>query len=138
MASYNKFNPFTKAMGDKKHNLSSDQLKIALTNSAPSAANAVLADITEISYTGCSSRNVTTTSFNTSGGTAKLICADLTLTASGTDVGPFQYVVLYNDTAANDELIGWVDKGAAITLIAATSETLLIDFDGTGGVLTIA
>jgi hypothetical protein len=135
MATYNKFNPFTKAVGDKKHNLSSDSLKIALTNSAPSAANAVLADITEISYTNLSARAVTTTSFNTSSGTVKLILADLVLTASGA-VATFRYVVLYNDTATNDELIGWWDYGSALTM--ANGETFTVDFDGTNGVLTIA
>lgn len=135
MASFNKFNPFTKAVGDKKHNLSADSLKIALTNSAPSAANAVLADITEISYTNLSARGVTTTSFNTSSGTVKLILADLLLTASGA-VATFRYVVLYNDTAANDELIGWWDYGSAVTL--ANAETFNIDFDGSAGVITLA
>lgn len=134
MATFNKFNPFTKAVGDKKHNLSSDSLKIALTNSAPSAANAILTDITEISYTNLSARGVTTTSFNTSSGTAKLILADLVLTASGA-VATFRYVVLYNDTATNGELIGWWDYGSAVTL--ANGETFTIDFDGTAGVLTI-
>lgn len=134
MATFNKFNPFTKAIGDKKHNLSSDSLKIALTNSAPSAANAVLVDITEISYTNLSARGVTTTSFATSSGTVKLILADLVLTASGA-VATFRYVVLYNDTAANKELIAWWDYGSAVTL--ANTETLTIDFDGVAGVLTI-
>lgn len=135
MATFNKFNPFTKAVGDKKHNLSSDSLKTALTNTAPTAANAILTDITEISYTNLSARAVTTTSFNTSSGTVKLILADLVLTASGA-VATFRYVVLYNDTAANDELIGWWDYGSAVTM--ANGETFTIDFDGTAGVLTIA
>lgn len=135
MVSFNKFNPFTKAAGDKKHNLSSDAFKIALTNSAPLAANAVLADITEITYTNLSARAVTTTSFNTTSGTAKLILVDLVLTASGA-VGPFRYVVLYNDTATNKELIGWWDYGSSITL--ANGETFTIDFDGSAGVLTLA
>lgn len=135
MATFNKFNAFTKAVGDKKHNLSSDALKIGLTNTVPTAANAVLADITEISYTNLSARAVTTTSFNTSSGTVKLICVDLVLTASGA-VATFRYPVLYNDTATNKELIGWWDYGSAVTL--ANAETFTVDFDGTNGVLTIA
>jgi hypothetical protein len=43
--------------------------------------------------------------------------------------------VLYSDTAANDELIGWWDYGSAITL--ANGETFKVDFDPTNGVLTI-
>lgn len=136
MVSFNKFNSFVEAIAEKVHNLGSDQLKVALTNSAPSAANTVLTDITEISYANVSSRNVSTSSSSQSSGTYKLVCADLVLTASGS-VGPFRYVVLYNDTATNDELIGYYDYGSSITL-TVSGETLTIDFDGTNGVLTIA
>ena len=135
MASYNKFNSFVEAVAEKKHNLGSDQLVVALTNSAPSATNSVLTDITEIDYTNCSSRNLTTSSSSQTSGTYKLVVNDITLTASGGTVGPFRYVVIYNDTAANDELIAYYDYGSSITL--ADGETLSIDFDGTNGVLTI-
>ena len=136
MATFNKFNSFVEALSEKAHNLGSDQLRIALTNTAPTASNTVLVNITEIAYTNCSSRLVTTSSSLQTSGTYKLTCADLTLTASGGAVGPFRYVVLYNDTATNDELIGWLDYGSSITL--ADTETFLVDFDGTNGVLTLA
>jgi hypothetical protein len=58
------------------------------------------------------------------------------LTASGGSVAPFQYVVIYNDTATNDELICWFDYGSSVTL--ANGETLTLDFDGTNGLLQIA
>lgn len=136
MASFNKFNSFVEALAEKAHNLGSDQLAVALTNSAPVATNTQLSDITEISYTNLSSRNITTSSSAQSSGTYKLVLTDLTLTASGGSVGPFRYVVIYNDTATNDELIGWYDYGSSITL--AADETLTIDFDGTNGVLQLA
>lgn len=136
MATFNKFNSFVEALAEKTHNLGSDQLVVALTNSAPSAANTVLADITQISYTNCSSRNITTSSSAQTSGTYKLVLTDLVLTASGGTVGPFQYVVIYNDTATSDELIGWYDYGSALTL--NSGETLTIDFDGTNGLLQIA
>jgi len=126
MATFNKFNSFVEAVAEKTHNLGSDQMKIALTNTAPVATNTVLANITEVSYTNCSSRNVTTASSSQSSGTYTQVLTDLTLTASGGSVGPFRYVVLYNDTATSDELIGWWDYGSSITL--ADTETLLIDF----------
>lgn len=135
MATFTKFQPFVEALAEKKHNLGSDQLVVALTNSAPSSANAVLTDITQISYTNLSSRNVTTSSSAQTSGTYKLTLADLVLTASGA-VATFRYVVLYNDTATNDDLIGYYDYGSSLTM--ASGETFTIDFDPSGGALTIA
>lgn len=136
MASYNKFQPFVEAVAEKVHNLGSDQLVVALTNTAPSAANGVLADITQISYTNLSSRNITTSSSAQTSGTYKLTLADLVLTASGGAVATFRYVVIYNDTAASDNLIAWYDYGSGVTL--ADGDTFTIDFDGTNGILQIA
>lgn len=135
MATYNKFNSFVEALAEKVHNLGSDTLKIALTDSAPVATNTVLANITEISYTNLSTRVVTTTSSSQTSGTYKLILQDLVLTASGT-VPQFRYVVLYNDTATNDELIGWWDYGSEVNIY--NTDTFTLDFDNSAGVLTIA
>lgn len=126
MPAFNKFNSFSEALAEKVHNLGSDQLTVALTNTAPVATNTVLANITEITYTNCSTRNITTVSSTQSSGTYTLVLTDLVLTASGGSVGPFRYVVVYNNTATNKELIGWVDYGSSITL--ADTETLTIDF----------
>jgi len=137
MAAFNKFNSFVEALAEKVHNLGSDQIVVALTAAAnaPVAGNTVLANLTQISYTNLSSRNVTTASSAQTGGTYKLTLNDLVLTASGA-VATFRYIVLYNDTATNDELIGWYDYGSDVTL--ASGETFTIDFDGTNGVLTLA
>lgn len=136
MATFNKFNAFVEALAEKVHNLQSDQLKLALTNTAPTSAGAILTDITEITYTNLSTRNLTVASSAQTSGTYKLTITDLVLTASGGSVGPFRYVVLYNSTPASGNLIGWYDYGSSITL--ADTETLTVDFDGTNGVLTIA
>ena len=136
MATFTKFNSFVEALAEKVHNLGSDTLTWALTNSAPSAANTVLANITQITYTNLSARVPTISSSSQTSGTYKLVLADLVLTASGGTVGPFRYAVLYNDTATNDELIGSYDYGSSITL--ADGETFTIDADATNGVLQLA
>jgi hypothetical protein len=138
VATFNKFNSFVEALAEKVHNLGSDQLVVALcpAANAPVATNTQLSNLTTIAYTNLSSRNVTTASSAQSSGTYKLTCNDLVLTASGGAVATFRYVVLYNDTATNGELIGWYDYGSNVTL--ADGETFTIDFDGTNGVLTIA
>lgn len=135
MATYNKFQTFVENLAEKVFNLQSDTLKIALTDTVPTAGMNQLSQITEISYTNLSSRTVTVSSSAQSSGTYKLVLADLVLTASGT-VPQFRYVVLYDDTAANDELIAWWDKGSEVNM--ASGDTFTCDFDGTNGVLQIA
>jgi hypothetical protein len=132
MATYNKFNAWADTMVEAA-NLATDQFVIALTNSAPVATNSVLADITQISYTNLSSRNVSTTSASQTGGTFTLVLADLVMTASGS-VGPFRYVVLFDDTVAGDPLVGWWDYGSSITM--ANTETFTVDF--TGAAITLS
>lgn len=138
MASYTKIQSFVENLAEKVHNLGADTLKIALTNSAPVNTNTVLANITQISNgngytTGGTAINVTASSQTT--GTYKLVGDDVVFTASGS-MGPFRYIVLYNDTATNKELIGFADYGSAVTL--ATGETFTVDLDQSGGILTIA
>lgn len=135
MALFQKFNSFVEAVAEKVHDFGTDQLKIALTNIAPTSADAELTDLTEIDYTNCSTRNVTTSSSAQAAGLFKLKLADLILTAGGGDVGPFRYIVLYNDSATNKELVGWYDYGSAVTL--HDTETFTIDWDPTTGALTL-
>lgn len=137
MATFNKFHSFVEALAEKVHNLGADTLRVALTNTAPVATNTVLANITQIANgngypTG--GTTATLTSSSQSSGLYKLVLADVVFTATGS-MGPFRYAVLYNDTAANDELIGWWDYGSSITL--ASGETFTVDFDPTNGVLTV-
>lgn len=138
MAAFNKFNSFVEAAMEKAHNLGSDVLKILLTNVAPVATNTVKANLTEIGagngYTAGGTA-VTISSSAQVSGTYKLVGADVVFTASGGTIGPFRYAVLYNETAAADELIGWWDYGSAITL--ANGETFTVDFDPTNGILQV-
>lgn len=137
MATFNKFDSFVEALAEKVHNLGSDVLKVMLTNTAPSAANTVKANITEIAagngYTAGGTQATQSASSQTAG-LYKLVLNDVVFTATGA-VGPFRYVVLYNDTATNKELVGYYDYGSSISL--ANGETFTVDFDPTNGVLTL-
>jgi hypothetical protein len=128
-ATFNKFYNFGLAMGKKEHDLNSDTIKVYLSNATPSAENdADKSDLAEISggngYTagGDDIQN----SYTRSGGTSTLTGVDVTFTASGGSIGPFRYVVLYNDTHSSDGLIGWWDYGFSLTL--TDGQSLLVDF----------
>lgn len=145
MATFNKVNDF---VVNAVHNmdLESDQVVVALSNTAPSAettdpstdGNGILGNVTEVAYTNLSSRNVSTTSSTQTSGTYKLVLSDITLTSSGGSTGPFRYVYIYNDTVATpaDPLIGYYDYGSSLTL--NDGDSLTIDFSAANGVLQIA
>jgi hypothetical protein len=120
MVAYNKFQAFVENIAESVHDFQSDQLTVALTAAAnaPVATNTVLANLTEISYTNLSTRNIVTSTSSQSAGTYSLVVNDLTLTSSGGTTGPFRYVVVYNDTPTSpaDPLICWFDNGSEITL----------------------
>lgn len=145
MATFNKVNDF---VVNAVHNmdLQSDQIVVALSNTAPASespnpatdGNGVLANVTQAAYTNLSSRNVTTSSSTQTGGTYKLVLADITLTSSGGSTGPFRYVYIYNDsvTTPADPLIGYYDYGSSLTL--NDGDSLTVDFSAANGVLQIA
>ena len=131
-ATFTFFHDFGDQLGKGIHDLSADTFRWALTNTGPTVAtDDELADITQIGATGgytagagggyaadgvtwTQSSNVTTLTFT-----------DEVITASAGSVGPFRYVIFYNDTSTGDKLIGYLDYGSALTL--ADTETLTID-----------
>ena len=149
MATLTKIADFVEHVAEGTHNLGADQLAVALSNTAPgsetptaptSDGGGILGNVTQIAYTnlsGTNPRNLTTSSSSQTSGTYTLVLADLTLTASGGSVGPFQYIYVYNEAATTpvDALIGYYDYGSALTL--NDGESLTIDFDATNGALTI-
>ena len=141
MAAFNKYNDFTRAVLAGTHRFGTHVVKAAFTNTAPDVAHTQLSQINQIAtgggYTGGAGGGLTldNVTLTTTDGVARVTIDDEVFTASGT-VGPFRYVVLYNDTATNDPLLGWYDYGVPIVLRA--NESLTLDFDGTNGVLTLA
>jgi hypothetical protein len=141
MASFVKFHAFVENVAEKVHNLGTDALKLMLTNAAPSQSNAVKADLTEIpagNGYAAGGAAVTITGSSQAAGTYKLVGNDVVFTAAGGPMGPFRYVVLFNDTPTSpaDPLIGYWDYGSSVTL--ADGETFTVDFDGANGILQLA
>ena len=138
MVAYVKFDQFVEDLAHKVHDLAApgDQLEIALSNTLPVAGNSILGNITEIAYTNLSARTITKTSSAQTAGVYKLILTDLVLSATGA-VATFQYVVVFNQAPASplDPLLGFYDHGSAVTL--ADGESYTIDWDASGGFITI-
>jgi len=127
MATVQIFNSFKEAVAEGVHDLSADTLKFMLTNTAPSLSDTVFTDLTEIAAgNGYAAGGATATvsSSSQTGGTYSLILDALVFTASGGSFADFRYIVLYNDTATSDELIGFIDYGASYTLTDGTTFTI--------------
>lgn len=143
MATFTKFNAFPEYLceGVFSFEPSVHSIKALLTNTAPVSTNSVKADLTEISagngYTAGGNAITISSSAQTSG-TYKCVMADTTWTASGGSIGPFRYVVLYDDTPTSpaDPLVCYWDYGSSITLSSGSSFTT--DFDPSTGVFTLA
>ena len=140
MATFNKYNTFIDETSKGGHNLQTAAFKVALTNTAPTAATDTVwnttvapAPVAASGYTA-GGNTLTTSSAATTTGTFKLVLADSVFTAAGSSIGPFRYAILYNSSATNKS-VGYYDYGSSITL--ADTETFTVDFDATNGVLTL-
>lgn len=136
---FNFYQDFTEQLGLETHKLDTDVIKACLTNTAPTASHATYSQIagelsTANGYTaGGEDCQIT---WSESSGTAKAVGVNVVWTASGA-VGPFQYVIFYNDSATNKNLIGWVDYGGSgVTM--ASGDTFTLDIDATGGIFTLS
>lgn len=130
-----KFQPFVQSLGRGAINWNSDTLKVALSDVAPSVANAVLADITQISAgNGYSSGGATVaaTAYSQTAGVGKLTGTDVTFTATGGSIATFRYIMLYDSTASGGVLMFYVDIGAETTITVGNS--FLIHWDATNGI----
>jgi len=142
MAAYNKFNDFSEQLANGVQNFATDVYKVALSNTAPVATNTILSNITQISagngYT--SGGSTTTITLAEVTGTTTVSGTQVVFTASGGSIGPFRYVVLYNDntTSPSKPLVAWWDYGSSITL--ADGETFTVKFSNTspGAIFTLA
>lgn len=141
MAIFNKYNTFADELSKGGHNLQTAVFKVALTNTAPTAATDTVWNTTvapaPAAANGYSAggNTLTTSSASTMSGAFKLVLADSVFTAAGGSLGPVRYAIVYNSSASN-KVVGYYDYGSSLTL--ADTETLTVDFDATNGVLTLA
>lgn len=120
-------------------NAQTDTWKIALSNADPTAKTSFVAGTDDLAtgngYTA-GGNAATVASSSQTGGVYKLVLnSPATWTASGGNIGPFQYAVLWDTTQAAP--IGFWNYGSAVTLNGANGDTFTVTLDGTNGVFTV-
>ena len=133
MSAFQKFECWSEDMCRGKHDFdaAADVLKVMLTNTAPNLA-------THDTYSDISGNEVasgngyttggsdTTNAISRTGAVTSVTGTDVVFTASGGNIGPFRYAVLYNDTSATKPLIGMWDYGSSVTVTDTNDFT--VDF----------
>jgi len=131
-----KFNCFALALGKGTHHLhaAGDMVKVYLTNVAPNVETHTrkieLSSIVEDN--GFLATDIQQ-DYTVTLGVGTMTGVDVTWVAVGGSFGPFRYAALYNETAADKDLIGYYDYGSSITVLEG--EIFKVDFGGS--VLTI-
>jgi hypothetical protein len=127
MAVFVKFQDFVEQLGLAIHNLNTATFNVYLTNATPSvSADAIKTDLAEITnQNGYTAPVDIQNTYSETSGTGTMVAVDVVITATGA-VGPFQYAVIYNDTATNDPLMGYYDYGSAVTM--ANGDTFTVNF----------
>lgn len=119
------FEEFGKDLSNKVHNLGSDTFKVALIDNStpPTAADASpqWSDYSgnEVSGTGYTAGGETLsgTSIAEAGGVTTFDdTGNVTWSQDGAGPTNIYWAILYNDTASNDEAIGFLDMGGAVSL----------------------
>lgn len=120
----NKFQDFSEQLVRGIHDWDAHTFKVFLVNETPSASlDAVKADLTEIAATGGYTSQTTTITISETSGTTTVNGTQVAWTASGAAIPQFTHAVLFNDTAASDNLICYWATGT-INLAAGESYTL--------------
>jgi hypothetical protein len=140
-SAWNKFNDFSEQLVRGVHDFDANTFKVVLTNSAPTAANTILSDITQIANGGgyTTGGETTTITISETSGTTTVSGTEIVWTGSGAGFGPFRYAVLYNDSSTSpaDALIAWFDYGSAISVGAGETFTLKFNNASPGTMFTL-
>lgn len=139
MPAFNSVNIFREHLAKGVHNFASHTFKVALTNVAPTASVTTLADITQIAAAGgyvAGGYTLDNFAVNRTGAIVNITVSDEEIIATGGALPTFRYLVIYNDTASGDPVVGWIDQGEARTF--QTGEKFRIRFNATIGIITIS
>lgn len=118
------FEEFTREIGEEIHNFSSDTLKFGIIDNtaAPTAADATprWADYSanEVATTGGYTANGETlagVAWTEANGTSTLVANSFTLSQNGSGFTDAYWGVIYNDTAAADQAICFVELGGPVS-----------------------
>lgn len=129
MATFQVVDEFANFLGKKRDDLSADVIKAALCLTAPTKAGTqVLADVTQIAATGgyavVTLSGVTWAETGAGTGIWQFSSSAFSWTASGADFASARYVVIYDDTSTNKDVIGFLDYGASFTVTNGNSLTV--------------
>ena len=127
MAKFNKFDDFVVQLATGTHDLTSDVLNVYLTNNAPDAAtDAIKTDLVGIVEEHGYVATDIQAAWSATGGVGTITAVNVVYLATGGSFGPFRYAVIYNDTAVDNNLIGYVDYGSPVTVLV--NETFTVAF----------
>ena len=121
-------------------NAQTDTWKVALTNASAVGKTSFVAGTDDLATGGgytAGGNAATVASATQSAGVYKLVLnSPATWTASGSGIGPFRYVVLWNVTQGVP--VGQWDYGSSITLNGTNGDTFAVTLDGTNGVFQVS
>lgn len=143
MAAFNKFNLFTQDLCEGVYNFKTagQTYAVMLTNTVPVATNHLYGDVSagELTTTGGYTVGGITSAMSdsTTGGVEKVLATNVTWTGSGGGMGPFRYIIIYNQTPTTPlkPLVAWYDFGSSISLNAG--DTFTVAFDASNGFFTV-
>jgi hypothetical protein len=125
MSAFVKFNLTVQDLATALDNLATDSLKVILTNTTPLATWHSYSDVTGELATGngytAGGAVVPSTGASNASGLETIAGSAITWTAGPSNMGPFEYAILYDSTSG--KLLGYWDYGFATTLSGANADT---------------
>lgn len=138
-SSFTKFNCFVEDLAHQVHNLKCDNLKAFLTNQRPSVEFKNKSQIDEIlsgnGYVLGGNDCAVLNSSQKEGAYKLSLVNPKEWVADDGNIGPFRYIVLYNNSTQQKNLIGFWDYETSITL--TSGETFQVLLDESNGVLQL-